>query len=94
MHHAAPIGDVRISLGQTRHPILDHNVVQLGVRIPASFKTAGGELKPLLKMLLRRYVPRQQWERPKRGFGVPLMHWLRGPLREWARNSRESQLHD
>jgi len=82
---------------EVRVPILDHNVLQLAARIPSSFKTAGGELKHLLKVLLSRDVPRPLWERPKRGFGVPLVHWLRGPLREWAHdqlNSRESRLHD
>jgi asparagine synthase (glutamine-hydrolysing) len=69
----------------------------MAARIPASFKTAGAELKPLLKMLLGRYVPRQLWARPKRGFGVPLVPWLRGRLREWAHdqlNGRDSHLPD
>jgi asparagine synthase (glutamine-hydrolysing) len=40
--------------------------------------------KKILKNILARHVPRDLFERPKQGFGIPHGAWLRGPLKEWA----------
>jgi asparagine synthase (glutamine-hydrolysing) len=69
---------------EVRVPVLDRSVVEFAWTLPLSWKVRGGTTKWLLRQLLERYLPRHLWERPKRGFGVPLDRWLRGPLRDWA----------
>lgn len=76
---------------ESRLPFLDHRVVELAWRLPLNYKLRNGSGKWLLRRVLHRYVPRDLVERPKRGFGIPLDAWLRGPLREWAESLLDSE---
>lgn len=66
---------------EARVPLLDHHLVEFAMRVPASLKMRDGTGKWIFREALRGYVPDEIFQRPKQGFGVPLVHWLRGPLR-------------
>lgn len=69
---------------EVRSPFLDHRVVDLAWSLPMNMRYGAGGGKLVLRELLQRYVPRTLTDRAKKGFGVPVADWLRGPLYEWA----------
>ncbi|HYZ88382.1 MAG TPA: asparagine synthase (glutamine-hydrolyzing) [Myxococcales bacterium] len=66
---------------ELRAPFLDTHVVEFASRLPWKLKLSLTRTKVLLKRALRGIVPVEILERPKKGFGIPVAAWIRGPLR-------------
>ncbi len=64
-----------------RDPMLDHRLVEFAARLPSRFKIDGSTTKVALKALLGRYLPRELYHLPKRGFAPPIVKWVRDDLR-------------
>lgn len=69
---------------EVRAPLLDTRIVELAAAIPGRLRLQGWNTKYLLKKAVRPWLPREIVDRSKKGFGVPIGEWLRGPLRDMA----------
>jgi asparagine synthase (glutamine-hydrolysing) len=65
---------------EVRAPFLDAELVDSIQRLPSSYKYGRGITKRLLKRAASDRLPASVLERPKKGFGIPVARWLRGPL--------------
>jgi asparagine synthase (glutamine-hydrolysing) len=69
-----------------RAPFLDHRVLEWAQNLEVEDLVRGGKKKVLLRAAYRGVLPDEILDRPKLGFGAPIGEWLRGPLRELARD--------
>src|SRR5438067_8692676 len=65
-----------------RVPLLNNDFVAYATSLPLDMKLHGLRTKFLLKRALRGMLPDRILDRPKKGFGIPVAEWFRGPLRE------------
>ncbi|WP_312113745.1 asparagine synthase (glutamine-hydrolyzing) [Brevibacillus reuszeri] len=69
---------------ELRVPFLDKEVFAVASRIPTEFKIAQGTTKTILREAMRGIVPDHVLDRKKLGFPVPIRHWLKEELYDWA----------
>ncbi len=67
---------------EVRAPFLDHELVEFIMNLPSSLKLRGFTSKYLLKKAMKNFLPVEVIERKKKGFGVPIAKWVKGPLKE------------
>jgi asparagine synthase (glutamine-hydrolysing) len=68
---------------EVRVPLLDHLFVEWATGLPVEWKLRGGQQKYILRKLAERIgVPREAIYRPKQGFAMPLVHWIRNELKD------------
>ena len=75
---------------EARVPFLDHNVVDLGARIPPGLKIKNGG-KHILKEAAKEIIPAEVIDRPKGYFPVPGLKYIRGEVLEYVRDALHSR---
>ena len=82
----SPVPQVRLVTKGVSNPLLNPDW-----SMPLEYKISKGIGKKILRDILYQHIPAELFDRPKRGFGVPLDQWLRGELRFWAEDLLSKQ---
>ena len=69
---------------EIRVPFLDHRIIEFAFSLPQNMKIKNRQTKKVLRNILLEKIDKKYINRPKMGFAIPLVDWLRGPLKEWA----------
>lgn len=61
---------------EVRTPFLDHKIVEFANSLPEEFKINSEKNKRILIETFKDDLPSELWNRPKKGFEVPLQFWI------------------
>ncbi len=77
---------------EVRVPLLDNRIVEFAWSLPIDHMIRSGKQKVILREVLAKYLPREAFAMPKKGFHIPLKHWLSDYLRDWAESLLDDEL--
>jgi asparagine synthase (glutamine-hydrolysing) len=67
-----------------REPFLDQHIIEWAAQLPLAYKYFEGNKKYIVKQIVHKYLPEQMMDRPKMGFGIPVMNWLQDELKKFV----------
>ena len=67
---------------EVRSPLINHNIYNFVSQIPINQLINNGEMKSVLKDILKKYLPKHLINTTKRGFSVPISDWLRNEFKD------------
>ncbi len=71
---------------EVRSPFLDHRLVNFVFSLPGEYLVAKNMRKRILQDTYRDILPTELYNRPKKGFEVPLLNWFKGELNQTINN--------
>lgn len=71
---------------EARSPLLDQELAEYVSSLQPDLRIRNGTLKYLLKQAAKDFLPSEVLTRPKQGFGVPIKHWFRSDLTDYAQD--------
>ena len=67
---------------EVRVPMLDEDLVGLGLTLPHALKVTGRTSKRVLRAIAGRWLPQEIARKPKAGFAIPVDTWVDAPFKQ------------
>jgi asparagine synthase (glutamine-hydrolysing) len=67
---------------EVRSPFLDYRIIEFARTVPVFYRFSEKGRKLMLRDILKEYIPEDVFDQPKKGFAVPVGHWIRAELRD------------
>ena len=64
-----------------REPLLDHRTIEFMAQVPDKLKYKNKQGKYLARQILYKHIPTEMVDKPKSGFQIPLVNWLKNELK-------------
>jgi asparagine synthase (glutamine-hydrolysing) len=78
---------------EARSPFLDYRLVELAMGIPGELNMDKNRGKLLLRKLASKHLPEVVTNAPKKGFGLPIQHWIDNSIRNTLVNLNRENGH-
>lgn len=72
---------------EVRSPFLDYRLIEFVRKIPTKYKFNNGSKKIILKDILSKFIDKQKFNLPKKGFSIPLKEWIKKDLKDDIQSS-------